>query len=149
MSNRAQLILILAPVVGALAFVGFQVFRATGTRSYAPDATFTERARLAELVRVGGPLFADLAPQSHRVKELGATVDIYPDGPVSLRLPIEFVPAATNIAARVAVSYMACKTDGLCLRPVERQVLGVQIASSQLSPDIKSVQRTGTSRFAQ
>jgi hypothetical protein len=189
MSNRAQLILILACVVGALGFIGVQVFRATGTRSYPPGATFTEVAPLGEFttngvrvavfmesdsqgqpllratftptdrgfhvyskdldpkttggvgmatrlellphssVRRAGQLFADIAPQSHQVKELDASVDIYPDGPVTLRLPIEFVGAATNIAAQVAVSYMACKTDGVCLRPVERQVLDVQIAS--------------------
>jgi len=188
MSNRVQLIVILACVVGALAFVGVQVFRATGARSYAPDATFAEHARLAEFasngvrvivsmeadsqgqpllratftptdrgfhvyskdldpkatsgvglatrlellphpsVSIAGQLFADLAPQSHRVKELDATVDVYPNGPVNLRLPIEFVGAVTNITAQVAVSYMACNTDGVCLRPVDRQILGIQIS---------------------
>src|SRR5438046_1600519 len=53
MSNRAQLILIVACCVGALAFVGFQVFRASATRGYAPDTTFTERARLTELTKSG------------------------------------------------------------------------------------------------
>jgi hypothetical protein len=189
MSNRAQLILILACVIGALGFVGYQVFRATGVRTYAPGVTFTAGTRLAEFatngvrvvvfmesdsegqpllratftptdrgfhvyskdldvrttggvglatrlellphssVRGAGQLFADIAPQSHRIKELDASVDIYPDGPVTLRLPIQFVGAATTIAAQVAVSYMACKTDGVCRLPVERQILNVQIAS--------------------
>ena len=183
MRNRAQLILILACVVGALGFVGYQVFRASGLRSYTPDTTFTERVRLTEFassgvrvavfmesdsqgqpllratftptdegfhvyskdldpkttggvgmatrlellphpsIRAAGQLFADRAPESHQ------GLDIYPDGPVSLRLPIQFVGADTNIAAQVAVSYMACKTDGVCLRPVERQILNVQIVS--------------------
>jgi hypothetical protein len=189
MSNRVQLILILVCVVGALAFVGVQIFRATGTRSYAPDATFTESARLTEFatngvrvvvfmesdfqgqpllratftptklgfhlyskdldletsggggmatrlellphssVSVAGRVFADLAPQSHRFKELDASVDIYPDGPVTLRLPIQFVGGATNVKAQVAVSYATCKTGGVCLRPVERQILDIQIVS--------------------
>jgi len=192
MSNRAQLILILSCVVGALAFVTFQMFRGRNARSYAPDATFTERARLREFatngvrvafflesdsqglpllratftptehgfhlyskdldpkrtggvgmptrlellphssVRVSGPVFSDVSPQSHRFAELNATVDIYPDGPVTLRLPIEFLGVTTSIAVQVAVSYMACKTDGVCLRPVERQILEVQISPSQL-----------------
>ena len=190
MSNRAQLILILSCVVGALAFVSFQMFRAGNARSYAPDATFTERARLSEFatsgvrvafflesdsrglpllratftptdhgfhlyskdldpkttggvgmptrlellphssVRVSGLVFSDVSPQSHRFAEF--TVDIYPDGPVALRLPIEFFGEDTCIAAQVAVSYMACKTDGVCLRLVERQILDVQISRSQL-----------------
>ena len=80
-------------------------------------------------VRVAGQLFADRAPQSHRVKELDASVDIYPDGPVSLRLPIQFVGAATNIATQVAVSYMACDSHGVCLRPVDRHILDIQVVS--------------------
>ncbi len=189
MSNRTQLLLILACVAGALGFVGYQVFRSTGGRTYPAGVTFTEGVQLAELasngvrvavfreldsqgrpllratftpaergfhvyskdldpkkagggglatrlellphasVSAAGALFADVAPQSHRNKELDASVDIYPDGPVTLRLPIQFVGAATNVAAQVAVSYMACKTDGVCLRPVERQILDVQLGS--------------------
>lgn len=183
MSNRTQLILILACVVGALGFVGYQVFRSGSVRTYAPDATFEERARLKEFtssgvsvvvfmesdskgqpllratftptaqgfhvygkdldpkatgglgmatrlellphpsIRATGQLFADRAVERHH------GLDIYPDGPVSLRLPIQIVGADTNLAAQVAVSYMACKTDGVCLRPVERQILDIQIAS--------------------
>jgi hypothetical protein len=182
MSNRAQLILILACVAGALGFVGYQVFRASGVRTKTPDAAFEERARLKEFtsngvrvvvfiesdskgqpllratftptaqgfhvyskdldpkatdglgmatrlellphpsIRATGQLFADRAVERHD------GLDIYPDGPVSLRLPIRFVGADTNLAAQVAVSYMACKTDGVCLRPVERQVLDIEIA---------------------
>src|ERR1051326_502849 len=181
MSNRAQVILIIACCVGALAFVGVQVFRSSATRGYAPDSTFTERARLTEFSKSGvrvvvftesdpkgqpllratftpiergfhvyskdldtkatggvgmptrlellphrsikqaGALFADIATERHH------DIDIYPDGPVNLRLPIQFVGADTNIAAQVAISYMACRTDGVCLRPVEREILDVQI----------------------
>ncbi len=183
MSHRAQLGLILACCVGALTFVGVQVFRASATRGHAPDTVFTERARLTEFtesgvrvvvfmdsdprgqtllratftptdqgfhvysreldtkatggvgmptrlellphpsVKAAGPLFADVATQRHD------GVDIYPDGPVSLRLPIQIAGGDTAVTARVAISYMACKTDGVCLRPVERQILDVQIPS--------------------
>lgn len=200
MSNRAQLLLILSCVVGALAFVSFQMFRAGNARSYAPDATFTEQARLTEFssngvrvalflesdsrglpllratftptdpgfhlyskdldpertggvgrptrlellpnssVKVSGQAFSDVSPQSHRFAELNATVDIYPDGPVTLHLPIEFLGVDTSIAAQVALSYMACKTNGVCLRPVERQIVEVQILRSQLPAN--QLQRT-------
>ena len=49
MSNRSQLVLIFACVAGAFAFVGIQVFRATGKKGYAPDVIFSEQARLTEL----------------------------------------------------------------------------------------------------
>jgi hypothetical protein len=61
-------------------------------------------------------------------------MDIYPDGPVTLRLPIEFVGAAMGIPAQVAVSYMACDTDGVCLKPVEGQILDIRIQRSDLFP---------------
>jgi hypothetical protein len=183
MSNRAQLILIVACCIGALAFVGVQVLRSSATRGYTPDTTFTERARLTEFsksgvrvvvytesdpkgqlllratftptdrgfhvyskdldtkatggvgmptrfellphpsIKAAGPLFTNIATERHH------DINIYPDGPVSLRLPIQFLGAATNIAAQVTVSYMACKTDGVCLRSVERQILDVQLTS--------------------
>jgi len=72
-------------------------------------------------IKAVGPLFVDVATERHH------GLDIYPDGPVSLRMPIQFFGADTNIAAQVAVSYMACKTDGICLRPVEREVLDIQL----------------------
>jgi Disulphide bond corrector protein DsbC len=191
MSNRSQLALILACVMGAVAFTGFQVFRATRIRNYASDASFTERARLSEFtsngVRVAvfldsdsqgrpllratftpidlgfhlyskdldpktssevptrlellphpsviaaGPLFADVAPRTERLKELGSSVDIYPDGPVTLRLPIRFVGPVRNAAARVSLSYQTCKTDSVCRQPVENLVLELKIPRSNPS----------------
>ncbi len=183
MSNRAQLILVLGCVVSALAFVGYQVFRASMGRSYPPGTAFTEHARLAEFtengvrvgvvmesdpqglpllratftpidkgfhvyskdhipesvggvglatrlqllphpsLRVAGRPFADVTSQNHK------GVQTYPDGPVSLRLPLRSVGPTTSTTAQIAVSYMACKTDGACLFPVERKVLDIQIAS--------------------
>lgn len=189
MSNRAQIVLVVAGVVAALGFVGYKILPSKGARTYASGTSFAEGARLAESstngvrvvvcmesdsqgqlllratftptenglhvyskdldpkatggvgiptrlellphasVRGAGQLFADIPPQSHRVKELDISVDTYPEGPVTLRLPIQFIGTATNVAAQVAVSYMACKTDGVCLPPVERQILDVQIAA--------------------
>ena len=79
------------------------------------------------LVKSVGPAFADVLPQNHVVKELGVSIPIYPDGPVTLRLPVKFFGTETDVAAQVAVSYIACNTDGVCLRPVDRQILNVKI----------------------
>ena len=192
-NNKAQLILILGFVVTVLTFVGYQLFRASGTRTYPPGATFSERARLTEFitngvrvavfmesdsqelpllratftpteqgfhlyskdlnpkmsggigmatrfellpnpaVRAVGSPFSDVAAQSHNLKELKAAVDIYPDGPVTLRLPIHFLGTTTTLTAQVAVTYMACKTDGICLPPVERRILDIRVERSDMT----------------
>jgi hypothetical protein len=186
MSNRAEVTLISACVIRALAFVGYQVFRAGSARSYPSDTTFTEKERLTEFtsngvrvvlftesdsqgfpllratftptkhgfhlyskdldptttggvgmptrlellpnpsVKRSGPVFSDVV--SFPGAKLNASVDIYPEGPVSLRLPVKFAGGDPSIVAQVAVSWMACKTDGVCLLPVERQILDVKLS---------------------
>jgi hypothetical protein len=73
-------------------------------------------------VRAVGQAFADVA--SERQEE----VDVYPDGPVKLRLPIEFVLPNTNVAAQIAVSYIACSGQ-TCLLPVRRKIVDVQLVA--------------------
>ena len=73
-------------------------------------------------VKTVGQLFADVTPE-HR-----EGVDVYPEGPVQLRLPIQFVQGRTNVPAQVAVSYMACNSN-ICLRPVKRKIVDVQLVS--------------------
>lgn len=179
MINRAEFTLIGVCVIAAFGFVGYQIFRASMTRTNATDfssngvrvafsiesntngkllirATFTptngfhlyskdldpEKSRGIGLatrlellphpeVKVAGPVVTDMTPQTHHIKELDITVDLYPDGPVTFRLPIEIVGTATNVPARLAVSYMACQTDGVCLFPVERQIINVRICDLQ------------------
>ncbi|MDB6111874.1 MAG: hypothetical protein JWR69_3624, partial [Pedosphaera sp.] len=62
------------------------------------------------------------------------TLPIYPDGPVTLRLPIRFTGDSKEISVQVAVGFMACKTDGICLFPVKRQILDLKILPFQLPP---------------
>jgi hypothetical protein len=192
MSNRAEFILISVCVIGALAFVGVQVFRAESVRRYTPDSTFTEQERLVEFatngvrvvlfreadsrglpllratftptdsgfhlyskdldrnstggvgmptqlellpnpsVKRSGPVFSDVSPVGFPGAEPTTTVEIYPDRPVSLRLPVKFAGDDTDVAAQIGVSWMACKTDGVCLRPVDRQILDVRMSLSRL-----------------
>ncbi len=84
-------------------------------------------------VKSDGRLQADVAPHIVRGTEPGEAVPAYPDGPVTLRLPIEITGAANSeIAAQAAVSYMACKTDGVCLRPVDRKTVDLRIPAELL-----------------
>jgi hypothetical protein len=49
---------------------------------------------------------------------------VFPDGPATLRLPVERVdPTQQNGELVVSVTYMACSSSGLCLAPViEREI---------------------------
>ncbi len=100
-------------------------------------------------LRAVGQAFTDVAPQSHAIPELNVSIDIYPDGPVTMRLPIEIAEAATSIKAQVAISYMACKTDGVCLPPVDRQILDIEVRPIDLQPNNAAAKcRDGVGSFA-
>lgn len=48
---------------------------------------------------------------------------IYPDGPVTLRLPVALQTAERPAQARLLLSYMACSSQGYCFPPVvDKQV---------------------------
>lgn len=71
-------------------------------------------------VRAAGPVIADQQP--HALAD-EPTVMVYPDGPVTLRLPI-ILPAAGDGAAvptTVLVGYMACSASA-CKMPVKTQL---------------------------
>jgi len=78
------------------------------------------------ILSVGKP-FSDVAPKDLRIKELGIAVPIYPEGPVKIRVPIELRPSEPNPKAKLLFTYMACSSDGMCLRPVENKELNVAI----------------------
>jgi hypothetical protein len=66
--------------------------------------------------RARGAVVADRPIKLDRIEELKTTLSIYPDGPVTLRVPIELTdPRASR--AEILVSYMACGPMG-CLPPV-------------------------------
>jgi hypothetical protein len=53
---------------------------------------------------------------------------IYPEGPVTLRLPITLPASAAPISEQVSVSYMTCNTtQGLCTAPVIGKTLAILI----------------------
>ena len=55
---------------------------------------------------------------------------VFPDGPATLRLPVELVDATQqNGELVVSVTYMACSSSGLCLAPVIEREVSVPIRS--------------------
>ena len=57
-------------------------------------------------------------------------VSVYPEGPVTLRLPIKFlINTSSPIAAELSLTYMTC-SDTICLPPVEGKVIPIQLPAS-------------------
>jgi hypothetical protein len=50
---------------------------------------------------------------------------VYPDGPVTLRQPVERTAAGDDGSIDAAVTFMACTTSGLCYVPIEDQAVSV------------------------
>jgi hypothetical protein len=168
--------------MAALGFVGYQIFRASGARTYASDASFKTLAGLADRtengvrvevalesdsksqyllcatftptddgfhlygkdldpktvdglgmptkfeipasssIKVAGSLFANVPTRVYHDEATKVSLPVYPDGPVTLRLPIEFGAGTAGVPLILSVSYMACDSKGTCLKPVESSV---------------------------
>lgn len=76
-----------------------------------------------------GPLSADKGETSEYYEPLNLSLPIYPDGPVSLQLPIQSISADAEITAELSVTYMTCKA-GVCLPPVDDKRIAVTIPSN-------------------
>jgi hypothetical protein len=66
----------------------------------------------------------DVAAKRYDFDQPRISFDIYPDGPVTWRQAIR-IESSTNATAQLAISYMACKTDGVCLRPVDKYLVDI------------------------
>jgi hypothetical protein len=100
----------------------------------------------AGLNGAGRPTLFELPAQSgvHRIGQLTAdqpvildpfptlniVFPIYPDGPVTLRLPIAIETHDTQLDMTVHVTYMACSSTGFCLPPVENKSVALVIAQT-------------------
>jgi hypothetical protein len=76
-----------------------------------------------DVIKPAGPVFSDAVAQN---------VDglpVYPDGPVTLRQPIEIIGGAKS-TAQIEVTYMACRTGGECKIPVERKRVDLKLPSN-------------------
>ena len=88
------------------------------------------RPTLLELVssasiRPAGSLVADRPTIDLHVAVLGSTFPVYPEGPVTLRLPVTLT-ARDSATAELSVTYMAC-SDRTCLPPVIDRRIAVRI----------------------
>ena len=73
-------------------------------------------------ISAAGPVVADRAVVLDRIDELNVSLPVYPDGSVTLRMPVAIADRSSGTAV-VLVSYMACGPRG-CLRPViDRRVV--------------------------
>lgn len=68
-------------------------------------------------VAASGELSADRDEASLYIEPLRTTLNVYPDGPVTMRLPVTISPAPALVSADVSVTYDACSASN-CLRPV-------------------------------
>src|SRR5262245_7072323 len=75
-------------------------------------------------IKPAGRVFADVTP--HILKAAEVKLPIYPEGPVTLRQPVEMT-GAQETSAELAISYMACRTGGECKIPVQRKKVLVTI----------------------
>jgi len=69
---------------------------------------------LGGAIKPAGPVFSYLSP--HDLDGL----PIYPEGPVTLRQPVEIM-GGSNLTAQIELTYMACRTRGECKIPVQRK----------------------------
>ena len=66
-----------------------------------------------------GPLAAEPPRLLQSLPSFDQPFPVFPDGPATLRLPVELdasAPPGTDLV--VSVTYMACSSSGLCLAPV-------------------------------
>ena len=73
-------------------------------------------------VKSAGPVFCDVSP--HVLNLSGVKLPIYPEGPVTLRQPVE-ISSGSNLTVQIEITYMACRTGGECKIPVERKRMEV------------------------
>ncbi len=80
-----------------------------------------------------GPLTASAVAFADTSLTTSRPLLIYPEGPVTLRLPITLPASAGPISEQVTVSYMTCNTtQGLCMPPVIGKALAIVIPADLL-----------------
>jgi thiol:disulfide interchange protein len=92
-----------------------------------PEGVATTIAiRPGQAVEAAGPLSADKVPYDHD------GLAIYPDGPVTVRLPVTVPPSADGapVETTLLISYMACSAK-FCLNPVIKTPVKVLIPTAK------------------
>jgi hypothetical protein len=73
---------------------------------------------IGDVIKPAGPVFSDVSPHDLEIRDV--KLPIYPEGPVTLRQPVE-ISTGSDLTAQIEISYMACRTGGQCKMPVERK----------------------------
>jgi hypothetical protein len=76
-----------------------------------------------------GPVTANQPVILDHFTTLDTAFPIYPDGPVTLRLPFRLTAQSEDVSVRVLVTYMACSSTGFCLPPVENKPIDLILPS--------------------
>ncbi len=82
-----------------------------------------------------GEVTADLSPTNLIARPAGEPLPTYPDGPVILRLPIEFTQPSgpgADFDLSVSITYMSCDSHGGCKPPVEGLKFDVTVPSGHI-----------------
>ena len=66
-----------------------------------------------------GDVKADVTAVSHTIPNFDEPFSLYPDGPVTLTLPVTLPQDAPELrAVEISLTYMVCSSDGGCKPPV-------------------------------
>jgi hypothetical protein len=85
-------------------------------------------------LKAAGDVFADRPTTDLHLEGFDQAFPVYPDGPVTLRLPIELPRSdGAPIHARLSITYMVCSSGGLCLPPVLDKSIEVTVPVDVLS----------------
>lgn len=81
-----------------------------------------------QIVRAVGPAQASQPVELRSYEGFSAAFPVYPDGPISIRIPIVGVSSDSATNTDVLISYMVCSSQGSCLPPVENRHIPVILA---------------------
>jgi len=95
------------------------------------------RPTLLELAPQGalrplGPARADQAAVLQQFEGFSRPFPVYPDGPVTLRLPVALASGGGPAQAELLISYMACSSKGYCMPPVSAKSVDITVVDSEL-----------------
>jgi len=97
------------------------------------------RPTLLEIAAPGGvqpigAVTADLPASDYTIDGFDRPFPVYPDGPVTMRLPIELPRASDQPATvRLTLTYMTCSSYGVCSPPVVEKPVSVIIPGTTAS----------------
>jgi hypothetical protein len=77
-----------------------------------------------------GPLTADQPVILDQFTTINTAFPIYPDGPVTIRLPIAVSSYDPQVSTTINITYMACSSTGFCLPPVEDKTIAIVITQT-------------------